>query len=267
MRLIRSILDIAILAAAATTVFVGCGDNVHSDAQAQHQTDSVRKGTFEFFIGEDGQHYFRLVSSDGTKLLRSEGYTAKAKAEVGVASVMNNGVDRSNYSVLLADDGRWYFNLVAQNHEIIATSSTLFSAESHANAAVELVQSTLSAMDQPATPFVTCRLERLATMPQGAGTVSATIDVSDGDSYAASAGIDVFDMNYNFDISPNDGTLIVFFYENNVVLDEVGSLGCDLPVPLKAGTVFCQEPIIIDVYTEESEDEEAHAFDFSCHID
>jgi uncharacterized protein YegP (UPF0339 family) len=66
----------------------------------------------------------------------SEAYTAKASAEKGVASVIENASHRDSYKVLQARDGQYYFNVVAANHEIIATSET-YVTKSNAERAVD----------------------------------------------------------------------------------------------------------------------------------
>ncbi len=60
-------------------------------------------------------------------------------AENGIESVKANGVDLANYDLLEAVNGEWYFNLIAQNYEIIATSETYVS-KSNAERAMETVR-------------------------------------------------------------------------------------------------------------------------------
>ena len=93
--------------------------------------DSVDDGTvdlasksahFETFQGMDGQYYFDLVAGNGQNVLRSEGYKTSQGAATGIASVEQNGVDSQQFEVLQASDGEYYFNLVAENNEIVGTS-------------------------------------------------------------------------------------------------------------------------------------------------
>lgn len=77
---------------------------------------------FETFTGSDDQHYFRLVARNGEKLLRSEGYATEASAKDGIASLLANGTDERNVDLREASDGTFYFNVKAENGEVIATS-------------------------------------------------------------------------------------------------------------------------------------------------
>ncbi|HEY8074391.1 MAG TPA: DUF1508 domain-containing protein, partial [Labilithrix sp.] len=79
---------------------------------------------FEIFEGEDGQSYFHLRAGNGEIMLSSEGYTRKASAENGVASVKANGAAASSYQIIEAWDGGWAVRLVASNGEIIARTET-----------------------------------------------------------------------------------------------------------------------------------------------
>jgi uncharacterized protein YegP (UPF0339 family) len=101
---------------------VGCGDADTASGDEQDVTEAA--GRFELFTGEDGQRYFQLLAGNGEQLLRSEGYTSLSGAKNGVDSVKRNGVAADNYRVLEAVNGEYYFNLVAQNGEIIATGET-----------------------------------------------------------------------------------------------------------------------------------------------
>lgn len=45
---------------------------------------------FELYKGKDGQYYFRLKAGNGETIAVSEGYTTKASAKNGIASVKKN---------------------------------------------------------------------------------------------------------------------------------------------------------------------------------
>ncbi len=45
---------------------------------------------FELFKGKDGKFYFHLKAANGEIIAASQGYTTKAHAEMGIASVMDN---------------------------------------------------------------------------------------------------------------------------------------------------------------------------------
>ena len=64
-------------------------------------------------------YHFVLVGPNGKTLLLSENYTTSHAARSGIDSVRLNGDNDKNYIRKQATDGRYYFDLKAQNHEII----------------------------------------------------------------------------------------------------------------------------------------------------
>ncbi|MCR9165516.1 MAG: YegP family protein [bacterium] len=72
--------------------------------------------------------------NDGAKglqnLLASEGYTTKAGAENGIASVKTNAPIDARYEKKTSTNGKAYFVLKAANHEIIGTSQMYISTTS-----------------------------------------------------------------------------------------------------------------------------------------
>jgi uncharacterized protein YegP (UPF0339 family) len=95
---------------------------------------------FELFTGADGLVYFRLRANNGEIVLVSEGYTTKASAEKGIASVKANGASVSNFEVFEAADGRWALNLVAANGEVIARGETYVSKWNATRAASRIAE-------------------------------------------------------------------------------------------------------------------------------
>ncbi len=117
-------------------VLFGCSGE---DSGTVGQDVAENPGVFETFRGIDGQWYFHLLAANGEKMLQSEGYTSRSGAENGVTSVKANGVDITNFDVLEAADGEWYFNLVAQNEEVIGTGET-YVTKSNAERGAETTQ-------------------------------------------------------------------------------------------------------------------------------
>jgi uncharacterized protein len=112
-------------------------------AYADGKDDSVRVGRFETFTGKDGKRYFHLLAGNGQKVLHSQGYTASSSALDGIDSVRENGADPAGYRLLEAQDGRWYFNLVAGNGQVVGTSqlyATRWNAERGLSTVAALVE-------------------------------------------------------------------------------------------------------------------------------
>jgi hypothetical protein len=83
---------------------------------------------YQVFKGIDGQYYFRLNARNGEILLQSEGYTSKASAKTGILSVRAHADEKGeNFVRETANDGTYYFTLVADNEEIIGVSETYLS--------------------------------------------------------------------------------------------------------------------------------------------
>jgi uncharacterized protein YegP (UPF0339 family) len=243
---------------------VGCGGEDVAAGDEQNAT-AVAKGKIEIYVGEDSQLYFRVVASNGEKLLRSEAYETRAGAEKGVESVKKNGVEPKRYQLAQSEDGLWFFNLRATNGEIIGTSET-YSSKSNAQRGMTTLQKVLKTLSKPSARAV-CSLKRLSVAPQGEGVAEVDLDHLDEDGFGFGDSLDAFEGSYSFDIGVQEGFVSVTFYENEHVQDEVGQIGCDLPA-LERGVTFCDEPIEIDASLgTDDEEKTVHAFDFGCRVD
>ena len=109
-----------------------------------------RSAYFETFQGLDGRHYFNLMASNGENVLRSQGYTALASAKDGIASVLANGFDKRNFEVLEAKNGDFYFNLKADNGEVIGTSE-LYASKTSAERGARTVRALVRLANEAAT--------------------------------------------------------------------------------------------------------------------
>ncbi len=124
--------------ALATASLAGCTAETGSATSEDGEDNEVRsaKANFELFQDVSGQWRFNVLANNYRVMASSEAYTAKASAEKGVAAVIENASQRASYKVLQARDGQYYFNVVAANNEIIATSET-YATKSNAERAVE----------------------------------------------------------------------------------------------------------------------------------
>lgn len=77
--------------------------------------------TFELFTDRAGQFRFRLKAGNHEIILTSEGYTTKAAAQNGIASVQTNAPIDSRYERKQTTSG-FSFNLRAANNQVIGTS-------------------------------------------------------------------------------------------------------------------------------------------------
>lgn len=89
-----------------------------------------------FKIAKDagGKHYFHLHAANGAIVLRSERYETLGAALNGAFSVTDNGISATRYQMLTAASGGTYFNIVAANGQVIATSEVYSSTTNAARA-------------------------------------------------------------------------------------------------------------------------------------
>lgn len=84
---------------------------------------------FEINKADDGSFYFHLKAENGKVILASETYTAKSKAENGIASVKANASRDERYERKMDSRGKPYFTLRAANGQVIGTSQMYASNE------------------------------------------------------------------------------------------------------------------------------------------
>jgi uncharacterized protein YegP (UPF0339 family) len=83
---------------------------------------------FAVKVDAGGKHYFNLHAANGAIVLRSERYETLAAALNGAFSVTDHGVSATRYQLLPSSNGGTYFNLLATNGQIIATSEVYSTA-------------------------------------------------------------------------------------------------------------------------------------------
>ena len=81
-------------------------------------------GKFECYKDKAGEFRFRLKAGNGEIILSSEGYSAKAGCENGIASVKKNCLDEKCFDKKTTDSGKFRFNLKSTNGQVIGTSQS-----------------------------------------------------------------------------------------------------------------------------------------------
>lgn len=94
---------------------------------------------FELHKSKDEQFRFALKTDDGSTLLISEGYGAKASAQSGIAAVRSNCGQDARYEKKTASSGKFFFNLKSGNQQIVA-SSPMHATEDARDAAIAVVK-------------------------------------------------------------------------------------------------------------------------------
>lgn len=90
-------------------------------------------GKFEIYKDKAGEYRFRLKAGNGETVLASEGYSAKASAKNGIASVQKNCSDSARFTRTETRAGNFRFNLKAGNHQVIGTSESYKTASARDN--------------------------------------------------------------------------------------------------------------------------------------
>lgn len=76
----------------------------------------------EMFLDGANQWRFRIRDKRGQIVLRSEGYSSVEAAQNGVEAVADNILLPKRYKMEQTNDGRYFFNIIAGNNEVIASS-------------------------------------------------------------------------------------------------------------------------------------------------
>ena len=84
-------------------------------------------------------YHWVLVAPNHEVILTGENYSSKQMALKGIESVRVNCPYDENYDRLIAIDGSHYFNLVAQNGEIVGTSQ-MYSSDNARDVGIEAVK-------------------------------------------------------------------------------------------------------------------------------
>jgi uncharacterized protein YegP (UPF0339 family) len=82
---------------------------------------------------------FTLTAKNGQVILTSEQYNSKSACRNGLESVKKNAEDASKFTKLTAKNGKFYFNLIATNGQIIGTSQ-MYSSESSRDNGIQSVE-------------------------------------------------------------------------------------------------------------------------------
>lgn len=98
----------------------------------------MKNPKFQIFQGKNGEYYFRLNARNGQQILSSQGYSSKPGCKNGIESVRKNASNRERYEKKVAKSGKYYFNLLAANKQIIG-SSQMYASEQTMRGGIDAV--------------------------------------------------------------------------------------------------------------------------------
>ena len=96
--------------------------------------------------GASNQFRFNIFASNGQIVLSSESYTTEAAAWNGAFAVQDASLAPTNFAILTASDGRFYFTLTADNGQVVGISQ-MYTTQLSAQAGIKSVTSTLAKLD------------------------------------------------------------------------------------------------------------------------
>ena len=99
----------------------------------------MKNPKFQIFEGKNDKFYFRLNARNGEQILNSQGYASKAGCQNGIESVKKNAPNTDQFEVKEAANGKFHFNLLAANKQIIA-SSQLYATKQSCEGGISSVQ-------------------------------------------------------------------------------------------------------------------------------
>jgi uncharacterized protein len=102
-------------------------------------------GTFLISKRKNDEFQFVLKAGNGQVILASEGYSTKAACENGIESVRKNSQVDSRFDRLEAKNGKFYFNLIASNGQIIGSSEMYESVAALENGIASVIKNALDA--------------------------------------------------------------------------------------------------------------------------
>ena len=89
----------------------------------------MKNPKFQIYTGNDGKFYFRLYARNGQQVLSSQGYASKNGCTNGIDSVKTNAPDTENFELKQSTNGKYYFNLLAANKQVIGSSQMYATAQ------------------------------------------------------------------------------------------------------------------------------------------
>ena len=101
---------------------------------------------FEIRRAKNHQFYFVLKGMNGHKIFTSEMYESLSSCEKGIQAVIRNAQEDKQFRRITAQDGSFYFTLLAKNGEVVGTSD-MYTTIRRRDQGLELVQNTLRLKD------------------------------------------------------------------------------------------------------------------------
>ena len=94
---------------------------------------------FQIFKGNNDKFYFRLYARNGQQILASQGYAGKDGCKNGIESVQKNCGNADCFEMKESKNGKFYFNLLATNKQVIG-SSQMYASKQTLKGGIDAIQ-------------------------------------------------------------------------------------------------------------------------------
>ncbi len=94
---------------------------------------------FEIYKDKSGKFRFRLKAKNGEIICSSQAYTLKSSCLKGASSLILNSRKNKSFKIVKNKAGKLFFNVVAGNNKVIATSQA-YKSESSLKKGVDSVK-------------------------------------------------------------------------------------------------------------------------------
>jgi hypothetical protein len=108
-------------------------------AKLEEELAEMNNGTYVVKKAKNDELFFQLKSALGKTILSSEMYTTRAACNNGIESVRKNCNEDKRYERKVSSDNLHFFNLKANNGQVIGTSE-MYDSEENMLKAIELVK-------------------------------------------------------------------------------------------------------------------------------
>lgn len=98
-----------------------------------------RKKLFDIYKDKSGKFRYRLKAKNGEIICASQSYTTKSSCTKGAKSLILNSKKKKSFKVQKNKAGNYFFNVIAGNNKVIATSQA-YKSESSLKKGIESVQ-------------------------------------------------------------------------------------------------------------------------------
>ena len=94
---------------------------------------------FEIYKDKSGKFRFRLKAKNGEIICASQAYTSKGSCVKGAHSLITNAKKKKTFKVVKNRAGKLFFNVVAGNNKVVATSQP-YKTENSLNKGIDSVR-------------------------------------------------------------------------------------------------------------------------------